>query len=200
MINSNVSAALILDKRSTKKDGTSPVKVRIIFNRTNKKLYSIGHDATDDDWERITKTTPRERRLVDEKKAIYAFLAKAEAIIADLHNFNFVDFELQWFGTIKDKKSFADTITVLVDRLKEEGRVTTATSYKALGSSIGKFKSNIAFDEITHDFLTKYEAHLRREKKAEASIGIYMRTLRAVCKWAIKQKIMLSKQYLQIKN
>ena len=50
MVKPNVSAALILDKRSTKKDGTSPVKVRIIFNRTNKKLYSIGHDATDDDW------------------------------------------------------------------------------------------------------------------------------------------------------
>jgi hypothetical protein len=64
--------------------------------------------------------------------------------------------------------------------------VGTASSYQTTINSIDGYKKNLQIQDITPAFLKSYEKHLLGEQKSLATIGIYMRNLRAIINEAIK--------------
>ncbi len=194
MVTSSATASLILDKRSQKKDGTIPVKLRVLFQR-NKQLYGLNIAVSETDWDLLSSARSPRGDLKAIKLQLQTFEAKANQIIKEINTFTFEGFKLSWFGVRKDKKNVSDAIHVYAESCRAEGRLTTATSYIALKSSLAKFEKKIDFEDITTLWLKKYENHLLNDNKSETTVGIYMRTLRAICNKAIKDQVMAQSWY-----
>ena len=73
-----------------------------------------------------------------------------------------------------------------IDELKFESRLGTASSYECAKNSISQFRSDLTFAEITPDFLKKYQKWMLNNRRSISTVGIYLRSLRAVYN---KQKI-----------
>jgi hypothetical protein len=56
------------------------------------------------------------------------------------------------------------------------------------------FKLNLSFKEISADFLKRYEKWMIEHRKSITTVGIYMRTLRAIFNEAIHQEVVQKEQ------
>lgn len=75
---------------------------------------------------------------------------------------------------------------IFVKKLLREGRISTAVSYHCSYISLKKFKGDVTFQTITSSYLLEYENWLRNQNISKATIGIYLRPLRAVFNEAIE--------------
>ena len=84
-----------------------------------------------------------------------------------------------------------------VERLKAENRINYASSHKHLLNSLLSYKKNleILFSEIGVTWLKSYESFLRQQGLANNTIGIRLRTLRAVYNRAIEENLVKSECY-----
>lgn len=64
--------------------------------------------------------------------------------------------------------------------LKTNHQHGTATSYQTALNSFLKFKPDFDFDDITKEFLQKFERWMLEKGKSITTVGIYVRTLRAI--------------------
>jgi integrase/recombinase XerD len=68
-----------------------------------------------------------------------------------------------------------------IDKLEEEGRPGTASAYRCAINSITSFTSkDLRFSDITPDWLAKYERHMIDEGRTMTTVGMYLRSLRAI--------------------
>jgi integrase/recombinase XerD len=178
-IKPTAEASIYLDTIRPKKNGKSSVKIKITFNR-KRKYYSTGIELTEKELEKVLnaqRNTTEEKTL---KKKINAFLTKAESTIDRLKVFTFDLFDEMYLEqrNIKDSVSFAfDKYT---DKLTSESRLGTAVSYRCAKNSIEAYKNNLTFAEITPTLLKKYETWMLQNDKSESTVGIYLRSLRAI--------------------
>ena len=70
-------------------------------------------------------------------------------------------------------------------KLLREGRISTAVSYHCSYISLKKFKGDVPFQTITSSYLLEYENWLRSQELSKATVGIYLRPLRAIFNEAI---------------
>lgn len=176
----NADVSIYYDTLRPKKNGKCNAKIRITFNR-KRKYYSTSIDLTLDEVEKLTTGKTRlSDELKEYKRILNAFIVKAEQIIKKIKVFTFDEFENYFFENrnIQDSVSFA--FEKYISQLKNESRITTANSYEYALKSIESFKPNLTFAEINKDFLQKYEAEMLKKGKSKTTIGIYLRSLRAI--------------------
>ncbi len=84
-----------------------------------------------------------------------------------------------------------------IDLLLREGRLKYASTYKELRSSLIQYNKHldIYFSDIDVNWLKNYEAHLRARNLANNSIGVRLRTLRAIYNLAIEKEIVRQEHY-----
>jgi hypothetical protein len=134
----------------------------------------------------------RDENLKEVKKKMNALQTKAEKIIETIEPFSFVAFEEAFFNsttkssTATKSRILADRFKNTINKLKTNDQVGTASSYQTTINSIDGYKKNLQIQDITPAFLKSYEKHLLGEQKSLATIGIYMRNLRANINEAIK--------------
>ena len=88
---STATAAVILDKRIQKANGTYAIKLRITFHR-QKRYYPLNRHMTEEEWERTQAKNPR--KDARELKMYFDEIEyKANQVIKDEVPFNFVNFE-----------------------------------------------------------------------------------------------------------
>lgn len=80
-------------------------------------------------------------------------------------------------------------------KLSENSQIGTADSYKDAITSLLKFKQNLFLNDVTISFLQDYEKWMLKNNKSKATIGIYLRTLRAILNSAIEDKLMSKENY-----
>lgn len=172
-------ASIYLDELRPKKNGSCSVKIKVTFNR-KRKYYSTGIELMPDEFNRIMfgnrKTDDQKQMAV---KLSY-FLNKAQQIIENLRVFTFDSFEEGYLDqrNILDSVSFA--FDKYIERLKDENRIGTAVSYNCAKNSLEGFKKELTFAEITPALLKKYENWMLNNGNSVSSVGIYLRSLRAV--------------------
>ena len=83
----NVTTAMVLDTRRSKKDGTFPVKLRVTFERSQ-KYYATGVSLTKDDYEKLISPKPR-GELKDIKLFLNSIEEKAIDTINSIEDFSF---------------------------------------------------------------------------------------------------------------
>ncbi|MBX2935305.1 MAG: site-specific integrase [Ferruginibacter sp.] len=170
----------------------------VVYQKPNKKRYSTEYHATKDDWGKLNSSKLRDDDLKELKKKLNGIKGKAEKSISKLPVFSFVAFEEAFFAKSESGEKNAGLkhwFDKYILKLKNAGRIGTASSYQTTINSILNFKKNLSLFDITPAFLQQYEDYLITEKKSYSTVGIYMRQLRAIINQAINDKILSADLY-----
>ena len=186
-----VYCKIILDIRRKKDSDIYPVKLRITYNRSQ-KYYLLGYKMTKVEFEEVMKN-PTPKKYHDARTQLNHLELKAKRIITDLEAFSFNQFEEKYFKNDKAGKSIYELYDATIKNKTVEGRISTAINYRCSMNSLKKFKSLLAYVDVTPQFLKKYESYLLAKGKSISTVGIYLRPLRAILNEAIQRK------YLQVK-
>jgi integrase/recombinase XerD len=172
-------AIIYLDELRPKKDGKCSVKIKVTFNRL-RRYYTTGIELFPIEFNKVMYN---ERRTTEQKE-IYSKLnllhMSAEAAINALTVFTFDGFEEYYLEQRNVQNSVSFAFDKYINQLKIEKRLGTAESYEYAKNSIEGFKNNLTFAEITPAFLKKYENFMLAQNKSVTTIGIYLRSLRAI--------------------
>jgi len=172
-------ACIYLDELRPKKNGKCSVKIRVTFNR-KRKYFSTGIDLDPLDFEQVMNG----KRRTAEQKETYLKLNhlyhKAETVIKNLPVFTFGSFEERFLEQRNTQNSVSFAFDKYIQQLKAENRIGTAVSYECAKNSINDFKKDLTFAEVTPSLLKKYENWMLQNDKSISTVGIYLRSFRAI--------------------
>lgn len=190
------NVSIYLDKRSKKKNGQRPIKLRVYSSIIRKaKFYGVGLAIAQKDFDAIidpnTKVRGNNREM---QLKIQEFENRASKVANSLDPFTFEQFEKKMFrsknASINVNYHYNNKITSLVSN----GQLSTASSYelslKSLeGFIIKKWNKKInelSFYDIVPEFLNGYENFMVKElERSRTTVAIYLRSLRTVFNDAI---------------
>lgn len=176
-------AAVYLDELRPKKSGMCSVKIRVTFNRT-RKYYSTNIEMLPAEFNKLmnAKKPTKEQKL--QFNEIDVFLTKAKELLNKFVKkdevFTFEKFNEAYFSKRNVYNSVSFAFDKYIEQLKAQERVGTAASFECAKVSLESFKKNLKFAEITPSFLKSYEAFMKRNGRSQTTVGIYLRSLRAV--------------------
>ena len=172
-------ASIYLDNLRVKKNGKCSIKIRLSFNR-KRKYFSTGIDLDEKEYEQVLNG----QRRTTEQKELYSklifFRDKAEAVIKSLPLFTFSGFEERYFDQRNTLNLISFAFDKHIEQLKTENRLGTAQTYQYAIKSIESCQSGLTFAEIDKPFLDKYERFMLNNGKSQTTVGIYLRSLRAI--------------------
>ncbi len=171
--------AVYLDSIRPKKNGLCSVKIKVTYNR-KRKYYSTGIDLTPSEFEQTLFGKRKTNEQKEFNKKISYFENKANDVIKDLHIFSFDAFQEKFLENRNTANSVSFAFDKYIDELKLENRLGTASSYECAKNSISEFRSGLTFAEITPKFLKKYQKWMTDNGRSISTVGIYLRSLRAV--------------------
>lgn len=100
---------------------------------------------------------------------------------------------LHRFPIFKEEAPAPGTIKIVflsyIDKLLREHRIRTAVNYQTSFYAIAKFRGNLRFSDITVTYLKEYEQWMLQQDYSKTTIGIYIRSLRAIFNEAAENKI-----------
>lgn len=173
------TAVYYLDSLRPKKNGSCSVKIKVTYNR-KRKYYSTGIELNSVDFDNLINA---KRRTIEQNKIydkIILFQSKAKAVIEKLNVFTFDNFEEGFFEQRNITNSVSFAFDKYIQQLRNEKRIGTAVSYECAKNSLESFKKDFTFADISKSFLTKYENSMLENGKSKTTIGIYLRSLRAI--------------------
>ena len=191
------SFSIILDKRNSNAKREYPIKLRVTYDR-KPRTYAVGHFISEENYLKLFKSGTRDEKLKDIKIDCHNFIHKAEQISNELEEFSFEKFKKLLFPSNeiqKDLNLISSLFNENISNLKTEGRVSTYQSYQTTLNSLEAFKPNLKWEEVTKEFLGRYERAMLKEGKTSTSIGIYLRSLRAIYNMAIERFIVPLEKY-----
>ena len=119
---------------------------------------------------------------------------KVLALIKTIPTFDFISFEKKLYSTSYGTNSVKQYFNEYIKELKENDRIGTSDSYAQALNSLLKYQlvvnkhKDIQFSEITITWLQKYERHMVQNGFSYATVGVYLRTLRAIYNIAIDRE------------
>jgi len=94
--------------------------------------------------------------------------------------FSFKYFENEFFHQRNMFETLQSTYESYISELKSNNQYGTAASYQTAFNAFSKFKPNLDFEDITKEFLQKFEIWFVGKGKSLTTVSIYVRTLRAI--------------------
>jgi site-specific recombinase XerD len=186
------TTALFINKHSPNSKGECSISIRVTFER-KRKYYTTGINLTEADFRKVTGERPKDKyKRVSIK--LRAFEQKAYDMIQEMSVFSWEKFDKLYYSNRAAREFVAPAFQEVINDLKKEERLGTASSYECAINSISKFKKDLKFQDVTVAFLKSYEKHMLNEGKSKSTIGIYLRPLRAIFNIAISNGY-LSKEY-----
>lgn len=190
----NYSTAIILETRTPLKDGTYPVKLRVIIDRkaryfslygaNNKKQY-----LTQDEFEKAFTSKPG-KELKEVANKLTSSENKAIELLRTMETPNFDQFK-RLFTMKGTGGNVAKYYRNYINECKKENRHGTASSYECSFNSLNDVKGidSASFRDITTVWLKDYENRMKSKGKTISTIGIYLRPLRKLFNDAIKDGV-----------
>jgi integrase/recombinase XerD len=179
--------SIFVDHQHPKKDGTCAVYIRVTCNRI-RKFYNTGKSLTADEISKVFSEKPR-----NHYKETLIYLqsqeSKAANIIKNLPVFSFALFEKEYLVNSYTTDTIAPAFKHYAGKLRADGRIGTAVSYECAQVSIDKFSPGAKYNDITVDWLYKYERWMLNQGNSITTVGMYLRALRALINIAIADKL-----------
>ncbi|NQZ78014.1 MAG: site-specific integrase [Ekhidna sp.] len=196
---------LSLDKRRQKKDGTYPIVLRLTHKRRTTSIKT-GYEVPEKAWDeskkmvrtsyrgfenvtRVNNTLHRKRgealdtitKLEDKKELVALSVTGVKERILGRYS----------------KVTFYSYTQRLIDEFVSKGRIGNARSYKNVLREVRKFTKDVdfGFEELTYDFLQRFDTYYLSKGCSENGLAVYMRTIRAIFNRAIKDNIVDSNSY-----
>ena len=190
-------------KGNTGSDGEHSIILLLIKERNNTSL-SIRKKCKYKDW---SFETERLKKSHKDYKQINALINKYSDRIKEIINEFELDespFTLQdIIAQFKKKSGKQQTLSYtvfhenLIGEAKGAGKISTSNIEKETLKSVQRFmgKTEISFRDLSVDNIYKYQSFLNSNNNSQSTIGIRMRTLRAVFNKAIKREIIPASMY-----
>jgi len=199
MTRHKASTRFMFDTRRLLKNGKYPVRIEVYY-RGQTMRYGTGISLSPKEWKEIDSINSTSPLLKNERKRLMKFITSANEIIHELdQDFSFPVFTYRFCGRmIKGFINMYDVYDVMQDyanNLKKDGRMGSFDSYTYTLNSLRMFKTQLTFEEITVDFLKRYESYMLNKNKSYATIGIHLRNLRAMVNIALMHKIITKESY-----
>jgi integrase len=187
-------------KSKTLSNGEHPLMLRVT-KAGNRKYESLGLSVQEKHWD-FEKEMPKKNcpnrdeimKIISDKENEYSErIIENKAIKKEFTASSLVD-SMQSPVKPRTVKEMFDEV---IKRLKSADKLNTAASYRHLRNSMLKFNRhlNIYFSDIDVTWLKRYEAFLQKNGNSPDTIGIRMRTLRALYSDAIEEDIVKEGYY-----
>ncbi|MHA7101255.1 tyrosine-type recombinase/integrase [Roseivirga pacifica] len=197
--------SIVLDKRRVKTNGKFPVKLRVYFSATKKqKLYNLNLEYSEKDFNSIWNTSKTRVEYKEDKIRLNSIEEKAIRISRELSPFDFDQFEKRLFRSSQDGSNISYHYDQIIKEKIELSNLSTADVYKNSRQALrdyckeelNKDFDSFRFQDITSDWLNKYEQYMtNRKKRSINTVSIYLRALKTVYNKAIDEKD-IEKDYL----
>ncbi|QIP12231.1 site-specific integrase [Spirosoma aureum] len=202
---SRPTAAVVLDTRRQKLDGTYPLRLRVTYQR-ERKYYSIKlTDLTQTEWDKLSGERLRDDKLREIRDKIKTYESDADSVLKDMDRFTFARFEKLYFDdhTTDASQKAQDVYHAFeeqIKRLSQQGSASTASIYQTTLNSLKAFKPRLRFEEITPTFLEKYDDYLTSRGKSVTTVSIYLRNIRTMVNAAKAKGLIAANEYPFGKN
>lgn len=199
-----ITVKVVLDTRSVKKDNTSPLKLRLLYNRKSNQI-SLGYSILVKDWDAKKERIKTSCRSVKNVNRINAILLKKKQEAFDILSQLDAEGKLDLLS-FKEVKMFlsnkhTDLMVLafgeeIIEQLRALDKYGNAKAYRAMLNSIKTFEKGKDFPlkKITYSWLKKYEIWYLSKGNSLNGFAVYLRSLKALCNLAIKQK-RISKEF-----
>lgn len=189
-----ITVAVVLDKYKPKKNGLFPVRVRVTYRR-QRQYYPTGKDLTPKQWDAMPTTRNRELRAIRESISnSFDIVRQNVEDLASVSGFSFDALNGRLKAGINDTVNTA--FRVKIEALRMNGQVGNMIVYDNVLKGLERFAGDkIQFDAVTVDWVKRYERFLQSEDKTTSTIGIHLRTLRAIINEARRTGIVKESQY-----
>lgn len=189
----NITTAFFLDKRSKKKDGTHPVKLRVTKKRTQ-RFYRINYESgvpvsmVREDFEKVMSARPR-GKYKEIKIELEAIELKAREIIKSISPFNFDEFKKRLYRTEEETSDVFWWYDQEIAKMGKEKKLGNRDLYSSSKKSISNVMNvkRLTFESVTPEFLKRYEKKMIKLGKSENTISMYLRTMRKLFNLAIEE-------------
>ena len=189
----NIIVTIVPDKRRIKDDVTYPLKLRVTY-KGNRKYYATGYNASLKDYSLMMENKVRgELRKIN--LALSEIQINAQKCCDSLESFSFLKFEALFFPKKLAITNLQSAFDSYIRELEANEQIGTASSCSCACVSLHKYKAGLKFEHLTPEFLRSYERWFLGQGKSITTVGIYLRTLRAVINVAIKQGLMGVEDY-----
>lgn len=180
-------------------DGSSPIIVQLIHHGKIRR-YSTGHACAVDRWDfEAERIKPWSKSAKEINAKLNAREAKIQDIVVKLYaqdGFSLEAFDRRYTATgeVEDVLAY---LVQLADNLQIEGRSGNAATYRNTWRVLTRYTNGKAmrFSDLTPSKLEAFEKDLRSRGCADASISVYMRTLRAAVNKACRDGFMDRSRY-----
>jgi integrase len=190
---------IILDKRYEKKSGK--YNVSILLSENKKKIYlNLGIVMNEREYDKVfenRKLTKDSEKIRDE---VNKLIIKAKSVYSRIGLTDYKLFRKLMDEDEENSAGQANIRTMTLSELWNEyiqykqsiNTISTGTIdiYRYALRQILKFKGDIKVQEVTSDFLYQFESFYIKTQNSFATLGVHLRTLRAVLKFGmLKSKI-----------
>ena len=174
--------------------GKYPVKIRVRYKR-DRKDYVTGKNLTVEEWDRLSET--KSVKFVKLRGDIQASFKIVDSIVENLYHEDKFTFETL---NLRLGKCTSDTLNTALraktEALKNDGAIGNMWLYQSAIRSVELFAGNkISFDNITVEWLKRYEKHLLSEGKSYVTVSMYIRCIQAVVNDARRAGVIKESQY-----
>lgn len=186
---------LFLDKRRKKKSGKFPLKIRVWDYQSNDaKLYPSGLDLTEKEYDSAWESNKPRKEFRALRDTMEEIRVRTIEIARTANGNVFKEFEKRLYRPKGAGQNALHHYDEIIKSLDEEGRIGTSSSYQLSMKSLIEFQkacrkstTHLPFQTIDSEWLQKYEDYMIRSGRSRATVGVYLRTLRAVFNRAIEQ-------------
>lgn len=190
---------IVIDKRTRKKSGKYPLKLRVT-NYNEVRFISLSVDYTESQYNEIFRKTPT-GVLLEHRNSAEKILQKAIKLGQTIKPFDFKKFKellLKNDAPVnKVSEYISDHFDVIIERKKKRGEIKTSINYRTAKNSLEKYQPNLKIGDVTKEFLSGYENWYIESHSGvvTSSISMYLRSLRAVIN-ELKSKNLLPENYV----
>lgn len=203
-MSNEVFIKVVLDKRREKRNGKYPLKLRVYTGQPRiQKLYTLDLEYTNDEFVSIMQSKAGDA-LNAHRLNLQLTEWMAKKIAKELNPFDFDRFESKFFQNTHIAPDIIAYYSDSVIEMDAEQRLNSASNYRNSLQSIldyiqystGTKPNKIPFALITEDWLQEYEKYCLNVKSfSPATVGIYLRPLRAIFNKALDKKDIEAEQY-----
>lgn len=171
-----VSVLAVIDKRYQKGFGGYPVKIEVIYKRTQ-KYYPTGYDAGIEEWETMWKQRKPSKKRMEIVKCFNSIRETVERV-SEKGDFSFKHLDLQINKKNADLKS---SVEKKLSELLEKSKVNSFYRYRSTLNALLRFAGeDTTLHEINPEWLRRCEEFWIKEGLCCTTINIYMKTLRCI--------------------
>jgi integrase/recombinase XerD len=191
-----VKIALTQDTYQASKDDRFVIRLRITDNR-NVKYIVLDERLTESEFAKIQAGKPT-KDIKDQAIRLEFHLTRAKSIAQKIEPFDIKEFKNKFSGTenaVMKCAKIEPLFTSIITGKRTLKAFSTADSYESTLHKLIAYKGNVAITDITKEFLLGFENFIDPTAKGTATVGIYMRNIRASLNIAIDKGILAQSAY-----